>query len=165
TALASATEAAQSVVRIAQDHRQNSNRRKPVFAVWVGEDPAASEAFESAAIPHFSDESHAVEGFMHLVRYGEVQESLMAAPPSLPTDFAPDVAAARDIVQSAVRAARTWLDPIEITQLLSAYSIPAAPAVLARDPDEAKEMAAPLLAQGGTVVAKILSPDIVHKSE
>src|SRR4029077_13230248 len=165
TALASATEAAQSVVRIAQDHRQNSNREKPLLAVWVGEDPAASEAFESAAIPHFSDESHAVEGFMHLVRHAQLQESLMATPPSLPTDFAPDVATARDIAQSAVRAGKAWLDPIEITKLLSAYAIPAAPAVLARDPDEAKEMAAPLLAQGGTVVAKILSPDIVHKSE
>jgi acetyltransferase len=165
TALASATEAAQSVVRVAQEHRRSASRRKPVYAVWVGEDIAASEAFETAAIPHFSDESHAVEGFMYLVRHGEVQESLMATPPSLPTDFAPDVATARDIAQSAVRAGKAWLDPIEITRLLTAYAIPAAPALLARDPDEAAEMAVPLLAQGGTVVAKILSPDIVHKSE
>ena len=36
---------------------------------------------------------------------------------------------------------------------------------LARDPEEAAAVAALLLAQGSTVVAKILSPDIVHKSE
>src|ERR1041385_8344098 len=89
----------------------------------------------------------------------------MPAPPSLPTDFAPDLTAARNIVQSAVRAGQAWLDPIEIASLLAAYGIPAAPVLLARDPDEAEKMAAPLLEQGGTVVAKILSPDIVHKSE
>ena len=50
-------------------------------------------------------------------------------------------------------------------QLLSAYAIPVAPVALARDPDEAAVAAAPLLAEGGTVVVKILSPDIVHKSE
>jgi acetyltransferase len=37
--------------------------------------------------------------------------------------------------------------------------------LLARDADEAARLAAPLLADGGTVVVKILSPDIVHKSD
>ena len=60
---------------------------------------------------------------------------------------------------------RTWLDPIEVTRLLAAYSIPVTPALLARDAEEAAAVAAPLLAEGSTVVAKILSPDIVHKSE
>jgi acetyltransferase len=40
-----------------------------------------------------------------------------------------------------------------------------APAFLARDADEAAAAAEPLLASGSTVVAKILSPDIIHKSE
>ncbi len=64
-----------------------------------------------------------------------------------------------------MQAGRTWLDPIEVTRLLAAYSIPVAPALLARDAEEAAAAAAPLLASGSTVVAKILSPDIVHKSE
>jgi acetyltransferase len=37
--------------------------------------------------------------------------------------------------------------------------------VLARNPDEAVAAARPFLAEGSGVVAKILSPDIVHKSE
>src|SRR4029079_12474603 len=40
-----------------------------------------------------------------------------------------------------------------------------APAVLARDADEAVAVATPLLAKGTPVVVKILSQDIVHKSE
>ena len=102
---------------------------------------------------------------MHLVRYREAQDALMATPPSLPAEFRPDVARARAIVQDALRAGKAWLDPIEVDALLSAYAIPVAPVALARDPDEAARLSAPLLAGGQTAVVKILSPDIVHKSE
>jgi acetyltransferase len=165
TALASPIEAATTVAKVTQEHLGARARSKPLLAVWIGEDDAAADAFETAGIPHFADESNAVEGFMHLVRYREAQRALMATPPSLPADFTPDVDAARAIVQKALQAGNTWLDPIEITQLLTAYAIPVAPVALARDADEAAEAAGPLLAGGQTVVVKILSPDIVHKSE
>jgi acetyltransferase len=165
TALASATEAAQAIVNVARKHREGPGPRKPILAVWVGEDAAASDAFESAAIPHFADESGAVEGFMQLVRYRVAQETLMATPPSLPVDFAPDLAVARRVVHAALQSGKAWLDPVEAKELLSAYAIPIAPVTLARDPGEAAAAAAPLLASGQTVVVKILSPDIVHKSE
>src|SRR5262249_38449538 len=45
------------------------------------------------------------------------------------------------------------------------YSVPIAPALLARNADEAAAAARPFLAEGLGVVVKILSPDIVHKSE
>jgi acetyltransferase len=102
---------------------------------------------------------------MHLVRYREALEALMATPPSLPQDFKPDVAAARGVVENAVQGGHTWLDPIEVTRLLAASSIPIASAQLARNADEAAAAARPFLENGSGVVAKILSPDIVHKSE
>jgi acetyltransferase len=102
---------------------------------------------------------------MHLVRYREVLQALMETPPSLPQDFRPEVTAARAVIAAPVQEGRLWLDPVEVTRLLAAYSIPVAPALLARDAEEAAAVAAPLLAEGSTVVAKILSPDIVHKSE
>jgi acetyltransferase len=165
TALASASDAARATVAAAQKDRGRFVHSKPVFAVWVGEDDDASNTFDAAAIPHFSTETEAVQGFMHLVRYREGAEMLMATPPSLPQDFTADVAAASRIVQTAVAGGRRWLDPVEIAQLFAAYKIPIASAVLARDADEAADAAAPLLARGSTVVAKILSADIVHKSE
>jgi acetyltransferase len=168
TALASPTDAARSVADVAQKHRNSVIRAKPVFAVWVGSSGPASDAaaaFEAAGIPSYETESDAVGGFMHLVRYREAIEGLMATPPSLPEAFTPDVAAARRVIERAVREGRTWLDPIEVTRLLAAYSISIVPALLAHDPDEAAALAAPLLADGSTVVVKILSPDIVHKSE
>jgi acetyltransferase len=49
--------------------------------------------------------------------------------------------------------------------MFSAYGIPITPAVLARNPDEGAAAALPHLTAGNSVVLKILSPDIVHKSE
>jgi acetyltransferase len=170
TALASASDAAQAVIAGVRQHREKLVRPKPVFAVWVGGSGTAAGAFEAAGIPSFATEADAVRGFMHLVRYREAIDALMATPPSLPEHFAPDVTAARGIIEHALRERgkegdRVWLDPLEITALLAAYAIPIAPAFLARNADEAAAAAAPTIARGETVVAKILSPDIVHKSE
>jgi acetyltransferase len=140
-------------------------RKKPVFAVWLGEDPAATDAFEQAGIPHFGTEADAVRGFMQLVRYGEAQSQLMETPASLPLDFIPDAPTARAIVDRAIREGRRWLDPLEVNALLRAYAIPVAPVTLAETAEEAMAAARPILAEGGTVAVKILSPDIVHKSD
>ena len=165
TALASTPAAARSVAAVAQAHRNSLIRSKPIFAVWVGTNEAVTPIFEADGIPSYETESDAVQGFMHLVHYREALDALMATPPSLPQDFKPDVAMARDVVANAVEGGRAWLDPIEMTRLLAAYSIPIAPALLARSADEAAVAARPWLAEGLGVVAKILSPDIVHKSE
>ena len=163
TALASAVDAAESVIAVTQAHAKK--KEKPVFAVWVGGSGAASQAFERAGIPSFATEADAVAGFMHLARFRELRELLMATPPSMPQDFVPNVAAARTIIETVLRDRRAWLDPIEMTEVFSAYGIPITPATLARNPDEAAAVARPYLAAGQTVVLKILSPDIVHKSE
>jgi acetyltransferase len=165
TALATATDAAQSVIAVVRQHQEKMVWPKPVLAVWVGGGGAAPDAFESAGIPNYATEADAVRGFMHLVRYREAAEALMATPPSLPEAFSPDVAAARSIIDGVLREGRTWLDPVEVTRLLAAYAVPIAPALLARNAEEAATAAKALLANGSTVAVKILSPDIVHKSE
>ena len=50
-------------------------------------------------------------------------------------------------------------------RLLAAYAIPITPASLARNADEAAAMAVPFFAGGQAVAVKIMSPDIVHKSD
>jgi acetyltransferase len=89
----------------------------------------------------------------------------MATPPNLPQEFAADAGAVRPVIDGVLREHRTWLDPIEMTRLFSAYGIAITPAVLARDADEAAAAAKPFLDEGTPVVLKIQSPDIVHKSE
>jgi acetyltransferase len=165
TALASAPDAAKAVIEVLMRERARTAPAKPVFAGWIAEDPAAGRAFESAAIPHYATEADAVQGFMHLVRYREAREALMETPASLPQDFGGDVEVARRVIANAVAGQRKWLDPLEISELLHAYCIPAAEVLLVRDPDEAFTTAQTLLKSHPALVAKILSPDIVHKSD
>ncbi|HMK71450.1 MAG TPA: GNAT family N-acetyltransferase, partial [Xanthobacteraceae bacterium] len=166
TALASASDAAKSVIAVTEQHRkkQHAFAPKPVFALWIGEDGAAA-AFDAAGIPSYGSETAAVHGFMHLVQYRSLRDLLMATPPNLPQDFAPDVAAARPVIDAVLRENRSWLDPMEMTRVLLAYGISITPAAVASNADEAVAAAKPHLAAGAAVVIKIQSPDIVHKSD
>jgi acetyltransferase len=145
--------------------RAAGGRRKPVFAVSIGEDEAALKALAAAGIPRFPTDADAVQGFLHLVRHREAQDDLMRTPDSLPRDFSPDVEAARAIVSQAMAAGETWLDPGAVAGLLAAYRIPSQPLALAPDADAAAGAAWPIIAAGGTVALKVVSPDIVHKSD
>jgi acetyltransferase len=165
TALGSTVETAGAVAEVVKTQRTNVARPKPVFAVWVGDDGAASDIFKAAEIPHFATEADAIGGFMHLVRYAQAREALMRTPPDLPQDFSPDFEAAKRIVDAAVADGRGWLDPVEVADLFAAYAIPIVPTRLARNAEEAAAAARPFLAEGGRVVVKILSRDIVHKSD
>jgi acetyltransferase len=89
----------------------------------------------------------------------------METPPSLPQDFEPNVELARKLVRSVVAQGRSWLDPIEVACLLRAYKIPITSATLAHTPEQAGLQAKSLLAAGTRVVVKVLSPDILYKSE
>ncbi|WP_046865786.1 bifunctional acetate--CoA ligase family protein/GNAT family N-acetyltransferase [Microvirga massiliensis] len=165
TALTDASKIAEAVVSVVERERAKGLRQKPVFGVWLRKDELSAQAFERARIPRFGTEADAVRGFMQLVRYREAQTELMETPDSLPRDFVPDTVTARRIIDKAVSEGRHWLDPLEIGALLRAYAIPCAPVTLARNAEEAIAAAEPVLAEGGTVAVKILSPDIVHKSD
>ncbi len=164
TALASAQAAAGAVAAAVRKHRNEHGFSKPVFGIWVGDNGDAAAELEAAGIPHYPSETDALRGFMHLVRYREGLDILMAAPRSAPSGFCPDIEKARAIAKHALEEKRTWLDPTEVAAVLKAYGIPAASVSLARNAAEAVDLARPLL-QTGAVVLKILSPDILHKSD
>src|SRR6476660_5219066 len=102
---------------------------------------------------------------MHLVRHREVVEELAQVPPAMPSEFTPDVDTARRIVATALADGRHWLDPVEIKRLFDAYEIAIVPTFAAADANEAIAHASALFAHGATVVLKIMSRDIVHKSD
>jgi acetyltransferase len=165
TALASAEATAGAVASVVRARREAVVGPKPVLAVWVGDNAGVAETFAAARVPHYATEADAVRGFMHLVRYTEARDALMATPPSLPEHFAPDTSTARQAVEEALADGRRWLDPIAAGAVLKAYGIPIVPTVLAQDADEAGALARPFLSAGAPVVVKIQSPDIVHKSD
>ena len=166
TAIASAYDIAAKVTEIVRAHReQHRNAAKPMLAAWVGAEEKIGDMLSSAGIPNYPTEDDAISGFMHLVRHREVLNLLTQVPPAMPVDFAPDTEAARRIVAAAIAEGRQWLDPLEISRLLEAYGIVMVPTFAAADPDEAVTCASRLLSEGATVVLKIMSRDIVHKSD
>ena len=155
TAIAAADEIAATVTDVVSKYRQRClGSAKPVLAVWVG-----------ARIPNYPTEDDAVRGFIHLVQHREVVATLAQVPPSMPGEFVPDSATARQIVATALAEGRQWLDPIEIARLFEAYQIPMVPTFAVADAEQAVAQASALFAQGATVVLKIMSRDIVHKSD
>jgi acetyltransferase len=166
TAIASADDIAAAVIAVIGNYRrQHRDSAKPVLAVWVGADQKIGDRLSGAGIPNYPTEDDAVRGFMHLVRHREVVETLAQVPPAMPGAFAPDTAAARRIVTAAIDDGRQWLDPVEIKRLLETYEIPMVPTFAAADVGQAVARATALFAQGATVVLKIMSRDIVHKSD
>jgi acetyltransferase len=166
TAIASADEIAGTVTGIVRKYReQRRGAAKPVLAVWVGADPGIINLLSDAGIPNYPTEDDAVRGFMYLVRHREVVEVLAQVPPAMPSELAPDTETARKIVTMAIADDRQWLDPVEVKRLLEAYGIAMVPTFAAADADAAVAHASKLFAQGATVVLKIMSRDIVHKSD
>jgi acetyltransferase len=166
TAIADSGAIAAAVTRVIEaDRRERAASAKPVLAVWVGADEKISGAFTDAGIPTYPTEDDAVRGFMHLVHHREAVEALAAVPPSLTHEFVPDTAAARRIVEAAVVQGRSWLDPIEVVGVLDAYGIASVATRAAANAEEAAAHAASLFGQGATVVLKVLSRDILHKSD
>jgi acetyltransferase len=165
TAIAPAAAIAARVADVVRKLHARKPQPKPVFALWIGADPKISTIFSEAGIPHYETETDAVRGFTQIVRHREAIEALMQTPPSLPEGFKADAAAARKIVEKACAEERRWLDPLEVGDLLRAYGIPTVQTILARTVDEAATAAGQFLDAGQSVVVKILSRDIVHKSD
>jgi acetyltransferase len=166
TAIAPADEIAATVAGLVRKYRQQHHRSaKPVLAVWVGADQKIGDLLSGAGIPNYLTEDDAVRGFMYLVQHREAVAELAQVPPAMPSDFAPDTDAARQIVTAALADGRQWLDPVEIKRLLEAYEIAMVPTFAAADAEQAVAHASELFAQGSTVVLKIMSRDIVHKSD
>lgn len=159
--LAEAEACADAVVEVARD----AGRSKPVLAAWIGGDDAIAARFAAAGLPSFATGAEAVLGFQHLLRHARLQAELMATPPSAEEMPPPDLAQARAIVAKALAEQRDWLDPDEVSGLLAIYRIPELKPMVAADIEAALAVARPLLARGRPVALKIVSPDIVHKSD
>jgi acetyltransferase len=167
TALASSTAVAEQIVNAIDQGKALGQPIKPVMANWLGEEASrdARKLFAAKGIASFATPAEAIDGFMQLVRYARAQNELMRTPPSLPEDLGLDTQTAGAIIAGVIGAGRTALSEVEGKQLLAAYGIPTVATEVATDPAGVGAMAAPLIARYGACVVKILSDDILHKSD
>ena len=118
--------------------------------------PAAPTLTESG-IPQYFDPARAVESLDALAEYDDIQSREYVEPES----FDVDRERAREILESAADRNQNRLG-VEAMGLLDAYGIPTPNGEVVKTPGEAERVAEEI---GGDVVMKIVSPDILHKTD
>ena len=138
--------------------------RDRVLTCWLG-DASVAEArrvFEDAGLACYATPEEAVRAFEMIATFGRNQALLLEAPTASESP-APDVAAARDIVATALAQGRDLLDEVEGKALLATYGIPVVATRRTKLAAEAAVVAADAI--GYPVALKILSPELSHKSD
>jgi acetyl coenzyme A synthetase (ADP forming)-like protein len=132
---------------------------KPVVACLMGGERTerAAEAFGDAGIPNYFDPARAVGSLDALA----VQRDVEARTYEAPQEFDVDEARAREILTDAADRGATRLG-VEAMDILDAYGLPTPEAEIVTDPADAVWAASNI---DGDVVMKIVSPDILHKSD
>jgi acetyltransferase len=120
--------------------------------------------FAKANIPDFETPTEAIEGIMQLARYAWAQTELMRTPPVMPENHV-DPATVDALIARTLAQGRSMMTEPEAKAVLSAYGIPTVPTKVATTPEEAARAAADLLRGYASVVVKILSPNLTHKSD
>jgi len=141
------------------------NRYKKTFlASWMGEDDVRNgkNILEKGGIPCFNIPEDAVKSFINMYNYSRNLELLYETPSSIPDAFTPSKTKSKRLINNVVKDNRFVMTEYEAKQLLSHYDIPVIKNFIAKTSKEAG-----IIAQktGFPVVMKILSPDILHKTD
>ena len=133
---------------------------KPVVASLMGGErvDAAEEVLEDAGVPNYFDPARAIASLDALVEFGRI--SRRAYDPAAVYDDV-DREAAREVL-SAVETRGDNRLGVEAMGLLDAYGIETPAGEIVDSPSDAETVAAEI---DGPVVMKIVSPDVLHKSD
>ncbi len=166
TALASSVDAAKATVESVKAARK-LGLTKPVLASWLARSitEEVKPLFREAKIPDFLTPGAAVRGITQLARYNAAQAELMQTPPALPAHLSFNDDAVSAGIGRVLREGRNLMTEPESKAVLEAYGIPTVPTRVAATPEDAAFAASGLLQEYPSVVVKILSPDITHKSD
>jgi acetyltransferase len=132
---------------------------KPVVACLMGGEEAdrAARKLETYGIPNYFDPSRAIPSLEALADYRDVADREYEDP----TTFDADRERAREVLSGAVERGVDGLGA-EAMDLLDAYGVPTPAGEIVESAAEAEAVAEGL---GGPVAMKIVSPDILHKSD
>ncbi|SFC25625.1 acetyltransferase [Polaromonas sp. OV174] len=137
---------------------------KPVLTCWLGGAAVAlaRQSSAQAGIASYSTPERATAAWLQLLSHARNQEALQQIPPATLEDFTPDRAQALALFEQALHDGREWLDGAQAQQLLRAYGIPTIETMKVSDVEEAVAAASQI---GYPVALKIVSPQIIHKSD
>ncbi|WP_096695554.1 bifunctional acetate--CoA ligase family protein/GNAT family N-acetyltransferase [Polaromonas sp. AER18D-145] len=137
---------------------------KPVLTCWLGGAAVALARRDSASagIASYNTPERAAAAWLQLATYARNQQALQQLPTSVLEDFTPDRQLAQSLLEEALQEGREWLADAQAQALLRAYGIPTVETVRTRDVEEAIAVANRI---GYPVALKIVSPQVIHKSD
>ncbi len=135
-------------------------REKPVLAVLMGREglPQGIAGLHEAGIPAYRFPESAARALAAMHRHRMWTERPLLEP----EEFEVDRRAVKEILDRVSAAGRNQLNEVEALQVFQAYGIPTIPFRVAHSEEAAVEAAQEV---GFPVVLKVLSPDVVHKTD
>ncbi|MEW6381664.1 MAG: acetate--CoA ligase alpha subunit [bacterium] len=133
---------------------------KPILASFMGE-YAVREGIERLAkyrIPNYSYPEHAIESFHKMWKYRRWQEQ----PPLTYVSLEADRGRVRQIIDQIRNTGQVEIGDLKAREILAAYGFEVPSSRVAEDSDMAVALAEGI---GYPVVLKIVSPEILHKSD
>ncbi|MCJ7762618.1 acetate--CoA ligase family protein, partial [Candidatus Bathyarchaeota archaeon] len=144
--------------------KSKAYQNKTILTSFMGYNSVqeANSILNANNIPTYSTPEQAIKTYMHMYQYQRNVELIYETPEELPVDAAPPKRPIMSILRNAAVEGRELLTEDEAKKLLKYYNFPVVPTEVATTADEAVAFARQM---GYPVVLKILSPQIVHKTE
>lgn len=153
---------AATAAAVATELRACANH-KPVLAAWLGPAAAAAAgpALAGLKVPAFDTPEALARGFMQLVNRRRHQARLSETVPAFPLRDAGG-REVRALIDGWLQAGVAWLDEADAKRLLALTGFDVNESRRATHAEEARRVA---LTMPGPYAVKILSPDLLHKSD
>jgi acetyltransferase len=160
-AVSESVEIAKNIVELV---RGKAYQNKTILTSFMGFGAVqeANNILNANNIPTYSTPEQAIKTYMYMYDYQRNIDLLYETPEELPVDAAPPKRPIMAIIRNAAFEDREVLTEDEAKKILKYYNFPVVKTAVANNVDEAVAFAQEM---GFPVVLKILSPQIVHKSD
>ncbi|MBN1341308.1 MAG: acetate--CoA ligase family protein [Phycisphaerae bacterium] len=147
-------------VETAQAIAQNASGKKPVLMSFMGgrDVQGGREALGAANLPDYPSPERAVAALKDMCDYS----AWLRRPPRVVARFPVNRRRVERIIARYLRHGRKQVREVEAKEMLRAYGFHVGQGALARSAEEAVDVARHV---GFPVVMKVVSPDVIHKSD
>ncbi len=149
---------------IAELCKSRTYQNKTILTSFMGYGTVeeANRVFNQNNIPTYSTPEQAVKTYMYMYQYKSNLELLYETPEELPVDVAPPKRPLMVMMRDMAKENREILNEAEAKTFLEFYNFPVVKTKVAQNVEQAIAFAKDM---GYPVVMKILSPQIVHKTD
>ena len=160
-AVSESVEIAKSIVELV---RSRTYQTKTILTSFMGFSAVqeANSILNANNIPTYSTPEQAIRTYMYMYNYQRNIDLLYETPEELPVDESPPKRPIMVLLRNAAFEGREVLTEDEAKRILKYYNFPVVRTAVANTVDEAANFASEV---GYPVVLKILSPQIIHKTD